>query len=494
MNNLINLQKLKDNEKLYRLVKPFLFVAMFTIFLIWILPQKTMVDASGDAADIWKTITSFYSGDIYPSYVLYKGFLSVFPYVWLYRLATFFGVGDFSFIMVYHALLFSYVAAIGIPNIIENLFNYKPKIWQRIALIAFLFLTWIPTGALDQMMVDLPSCAFFVLAMNASFRVAKAENWRRYLWCGVAGLIAGLCSNISGQYSLAALCLLVYIAVKLFKQCSWKQKKLVLSVCGALAIFVAAMILPKFANMIFNRVIVAPMVADGYYLIPADMWMQRGLIFMQDKGRYFTGAVNTPRGYAILEDYYGKELAAELFQKACEGGFVWSIPTYFSVMIHYPFETIAQYFDRGFLTLTTDQGSNSLPFMILGYSLLYMAMYTAVKRIKGVKDFFCAELWIILAACASIIPLAVLTVEMRCCIFFQGFVMGIGLAGPAIPEAFGGARDTFMKLRSKELTVSKLNFPWAFVIWLVFLAVCLTHISTLYSTGGSASMLFNYGF
>ena len=52
------------------------------------------VGYGGDVTDIWETITSFYSGNIYPSYVLYKGILSVYPYVWFYELSKIFVVGS----------------------------------------------------------------------------------------------------------------------------------------------------------------------------------------------------------------------------------------------------------------------------------------------------------------------------------------------------------------------------------------------------------------
>ena len=78
-------QQLKKAEFRRRIGTVLLFVISFWFVLYQLVQRGTMIDISGDAADIWKSIKTFGTDDLYPSYVLYKGFDSVFPYVSFYR-------------------------------------------------------------------------------------------------------------------------------------------------------------------------------------------------------------------------------------------------------------------------------------------------------------------------------------------------------------------------------------------------------------------------
>ena len=59
------------------------FFIVFILYFGYVRESGDMISLSYDAADIWKTITSWYTNDVYGSYVLYKGINSVYPYVWL---------------------------------------------------------------------------------------------------------------------------------------------------------------------------------------------------------------------------------------------------------------------------------------------------------------------------------------------------------------------------------------------------------------------------
>lgn len=158
-----------------------LFVATFILFMMWIYPFQSMIAESSDAADIWQTIKTFYNNDTYVSYVLYKGFMSVYPYVWLYQLSLLFHINEFFFVMLYHAFLFTYIAVNGLPEVIYHLTRYKAKIYQRILLIIILFIFWSPTKALNNVMVDLPSCAIFILACNCAIQSEYSTGRKRYI-------------------------------------------------------------------------------------------------------------------------------------------------------------------------------------------------------------------------------------------------------------------------------------------------------------------------
>ena len=58
-------------NRVFQLIFSFFFALMVYMIFTW--HQDSMISISGDASDIWKTITSFHTKDIYGSYVLYKG-------------------------------------------------------------------------------------------------------------------------------------------------------------------------------------------------------------------------------------------------------------------------------------------------------------------------------------------------------------------------------------------------------------------------------------
>ena len=170
-----------------------------------------MAYARGDAADIWKSITTFHTGDLYPSYVLYKGFASVYPYVWFYQLAKLLNINEFFFVMCYHSLLFSYIVVIGVPVLVETLTEYKPKLWQKVLLFIVLHWFWGRYYVLTQLMVDLPSCAFFLMDIHCAVLIGQTVKWKRNVMIVLSGILCGLIANISGQYSISSICILIFI-------------------------------------------------------------------------------------------------------------------------------------------------------------------------------------------------------------------------------------------------------------------------------------------
>lgn len=471
-----------------------LFCAVTGMLFLWMLSRKDMISTSGDATDIWQTITTYYSKDRYYSYVLYKGFAAVYPYVWLYRLAVLFGLNDFFFIMLYYAILFSYLAVYGIPALVKALVKQDPALWQRILLIAVLFFLWRSTKALDSLMVDLPSCAYFVLATNGAMRLRTQIGWKKILGSLYTGLMCGLGGNISGQYSVAAFCIIIYASLQFLPhRCKETLKKKWAPAMAVVLILVGSFV-AKGANMIFDATVIQPYCAQGNYMATGNDWMQRGLIFMIDKNRIFSGNVlEDPRGMAVLEDYYGAETAHEKMQLAAQGGYAWTIKDYLKVVLQYPQEFLPRYVDRFFICLSTDLVRNSLTGLCMGYSMLYLALFTAVKGIKKVKDFFVGELWIILGFIASVIPSLVLTVEMRYALSLQALVFGVALLGPALPRFAKMIAVGFAEcLKGKSLRpLSEKQFPWGFLLWGVFVVCCLAHIGTIYAQSSlGTNMLF----
>ena len=105
--------------------------------MIWLLPQESMIINGSDACDNWQSIITWFSSERYGSYTLYKGFAAVYPYVFLYHMAIALHLNEFFFCMLYFAVLFAYVTAIGVPLIAEYLTGWTPKLLQRIIVPVF---------------------------------------------------------------------------------------------------------------------------------------------------------------------------------------------------------------------------------------------------------------------------------------------------------------------------------------------------------------------
>lgn len=158
-------------NRAFQLLFSFFFALMVYMIFTW--NQNSMISISGDASDIWKTITSFHTKDIYGSYVLYKGINSVFPYVWLYDLARIFNINEWFFIRLFYSIAFAYVSSIGFPNMIELLVQKKTKLYRRCLCVIVMWYFWYYSMAFTQLMVDLPCLMYYVLLINTGLKLYR---------------------------------------------------------------------------------------------------------------------------------------------------------------------------------------------------------------------------------------------------------------------------------------------------------------------------------
>ena len=191
------------------------FFLAFALVAQFILPLPDLLSGGGDATSIWQTIITFRNEKITSSYVLYKGFLSVYPYIWFYELSIFWGLDPFFFIKIYHSLLFSFVAAIGIPYLVSKILNIKINIYKSVIFVVVLFSLTKFTHIYSMLMVDLPSAAFFVGAMCAVYLSYGFNSIWRIVALLLSGLMVGLTLSSSGQYSLAGYLLAIYVVVSI---------------------------------------------------------------------------------------------------------------------------------------------------------------------------------------------------------------------------------------------------------------------------------------
>lgn len=499
--------KCKDNnkkspvfrrEKCYeKLGTVILFTAIFLFVLFGLMQRGSMIDASGDAAELWKSITTFYSGDLYPSYVLYKGFAAVFPYVWFYHFAVWLNVNEFFFVMCYHALLFSYIAVIGIPIFVEALTEYKAKLWQKILLGVVLYWYWGRYYVISQLMVDLPSCAYFLMAIHCAVLIGSSKKLRRVVWIIVTGLLCGLIANISGQYSISAICIMLFAGVKVWEgsSCVLHKESKIKKALPTFFVLLLAMFSVRFLKMWFNITILEPFAEKGVYIASGQAWMERALFYMLDIGRKFYGPdLYDARGNAIVMSIYGEE-GKQLLEQAAAGAYGWTISQYFETFFKYPIDFIMLYLNRFVVMISDDMGTASLRSLLPSYTMVYLAVLTCVKRIKKVKDIFRAKGWLVLGALASVIPALVMTVELRVTISLQVLFFGVALAGPILPQIWKTISVGVAQCwREKSLrSVMEKGFPWGLFGWFIFCVVCLAYFGLLCAGSGmGTSMLYKW--
>lgn len=434
---------------------------------------------SGDAKSIWRSIVGIANGTPEGSYVMYKGMISCYPYVWFYQLSQALRLPTFFFFKLYHALLFAYITTIGVPCIMEHLFQKRPKAWQILLFSVAAFILWRPTWALDQLMVDLPCCAFFIFSVHMALRLGCLH--RRYAATVLAtGLFCGLNSTASGQYGLAMLCIFLFafmqIVVRKKRDFSGKRRLLYA------LILLAGYVVPHVLNVIFMTKVVAPLIANGAWIPDGEFWMQRGLLYMLPYVKNFPARFNL-RGYAILEGIYGSAEAADAAIAAAAAGRAgWSVGEWFTAFARYPFDFMILLLDKAFMCVTTDARVGNVRHLLAGYTLLYIALMTMVKYTPKFRSVFQRKTLLVIAALLTIVPLVALTVEARCAISFQSMVFGVALMGPVLENGGKAAFMTARKLFKGELKprdISECAFPWELLIGIFFVWVCLTHYGDL---------------
>ena len=354
------------------LKKYWLFFAAFALMAVYLKLCGPMTNVSGDAASIWETIKSFHSGEIVPSYVMYKGFASVYPYVWLYDLSVFFGVGEFFFVKLYHCALFAYISAVGFPYLMQKLLKIDHKTWRKALLVVVLFLFWRYTRVFNQLMVDLPSLAYFLMLLNSALKLNVQKTLRcvgRYLY---TGLLVGLNMCISGQYSAAAWCVVLYV---LIKTVPWRFLKDGAKRAGALlcaAVLIVSFAAVRFCNIKFEENVIDPLRAEGAWIPTGETWLQ--ISFMRRLGVARNGnGVEIPdnRGLAIAKDLFGDEYE-EKYEQMVKGEIQLTIGDYFKLAAKYPMDFITRYVNRLFLIISPDDGGLHIIPLFFALSLIHI--------------------------------------------------------------------------------------------------------------------------
>lgn len=470
----------------YILLKYWLFFVAFGIMALYLKQSGPMQNISGDAASIWETIKSIPSGKIVSSYVLYKGFASVYPYVWLYQLSLVFGVSEFVFVKLFHCILFAYVSAVGFPYIAEVLLKSKSRAWHRFLLILIMFWLWKSTYAFSQIMVDLPSLAYFILLINSALKIAYQPGDNRFLRFFYTGLLIGLNMSLSGQYSIAAICVLVYILLKIIPWQNLRSMKIHWASVLCVIILLSGLAVVKGYNTYFEKTFVDQLRSEGEWIPDDSDWLHVALYSRTDEYRWGSGpTIIDNRGLSILKDIYGDQFT-ETQDMINQGGFPISIKEYFQTVARYPMDYLMKYVNRLFISVSPDGGYLSVSRLFFAYSLLFVCFLSVFRRVKRVKDFFSTELLIYISFVLALAAVIVLTVEPRYVMQIQGLVFTFALLDHTLWDGFRSfgriVRQCFIDGSIKSLW--NRPFPYAFFVYLLFMMFCFAHIAVLYETIG----------
>ena len=455
-----------------------LFAFAFTLLISYI-AGISPISTSSDANSIWQSIVGIVNGTPVASYVMYKGMMSCYPYVWFYQLSKFLGLPDFFFFKLYHGLLFACTTTIAVPYIVEYLFQKRPKLWQILLYSITIFVLWKPTRALSQLMIDLPCCAFFFFAIHMAIYLGKPHKGY-FITVLMAGFACGINSTASGQYSLSMLCVLLFLFIQIIghKDRYISRKKRFLYVLALLAGYA----IPYGLNAMFVTKIVEPLRNSGEWIPDGTLWLQRGLLLFVPHIEYFPDRLNL-RGFAILEGFYGNAEAANTVLASAQAGTAgWTISEWFAAFARYPLDFLIIILDKAFVCVTTDACIGNPRHLLVGYTSLYLALLHMLKYSSNIKNIFQRKTILVIAALLTILPSVVLTVEPRHAISLQGMIFGSALMGPVLESWRRKVIETPQKLTSGEIklrNISECAFPWALLIGIFFVWVCFTHYGDL---------------
>lgn len=458
-------------NRLIQLFIPFGFAVFVFIVCTWGLPSMTQ--NSGDAADIWLTIKSFYTKDVYGSYVLYKGINSVYPYVWLYQLSNMLQINEWFFIRAFYCIAFAYVSAIGFPNMIELLTNRKTKYYRRCIVVILFWWFWCGTMSFTELMVDLPCLMYFVLLVNVALKLYRGEKklWRYVL----TGILCGLNMTASGQYTTPAVCIFIFTIWISFKYI--KCRKDIFSFLTKMALLAVMMLMILEVNNNFETTVVEPLRQQDAWIPSGDDWLKIGLSRFRFTYRTGGGALSIPsyRNEAILIDYFGDDIPGSI-----------EVSDYIKLFLKYPVDFALNYLNSFFLILSPDGGAFNFWPLYVFYSLAFIALCIGVGRCKFWNKIFSSLFWIGFAFLWSTVPMLVMNIEPRTCMQIQGIIIALAICDDYVWSVLNRLIDGVKKMIVEKKIIVIQKIPYTFVLYLIFMCVCFLHISTLYETIGAA--------
>lgn len=455
-------------DKLKKVVKSkyFLF-AIVSLLVFTYLFSKDVILGSGDAYETVKVVKSFFTDNIYGSYVMYKGIYAFVLEFLSYKIGLLFNISEFLFLKLVKALMFSYIVTLGIPCLIKSLFKYEPKKWQ---IIIFSFITFLlERGVITLLSVDLLSFFIFLISLNLISNYFKNEKKYKLF---LIGLFLGISSCLSGQYTISTLIIIVYLIINIII----KYKKDISKCLMLLLILIIGISITKGCDTIFKDTIVKDAIEKGYWIPDGEAWIIHGLSNNIKTITYPSELTDNLSLSLVSKDNYSN------YENLISGVDVYNYKSYFKLIIQYPIVFIVRWTERLFLGLVADP-LNAYPisynniYVIVSYMsvCLYVLWYYIKKNLKKINQLFNKQSIIFYAFLFLVLVPTFGHVENR--YYFAGRVMlnGILLLSPLLNEFIE-------KIKSKDIKFTNINMN--FITCIVFVIICLTAYCALYQSSG----------
>ena len=472
------------------------FLLGFFIMAVF-LKGRSMIENSMDARVTWSFITK--QGDYSSPYTLYKGILAVEPYTMLYKISTALHLSSIFLVKVYHCLLFGYLAGVGFPAVAYGFLKKKQNPILRVLLVPLLFVMYSNTGVLDNLMVDLPTCAFFVGSVHCAFSLFEHHKkgiWR-YVLLGVL-----ICINFlsSGQYTIPNLFLILYIALKSVPavirniKCSETRTPYIKKLSLVILAFLLGFLPLKAADVCFRNTVVS-----NYDIPSIEFWMNNSYIT-----RFYTQtfqSIPDYRGEAILKDYYGDQYSEELETRIKGRLETITFEEYMRISLTHPVDSFSRWCNRFFLSFKVDQSTDSyyqsIPSLFLSYTLLFIALTVVYRNCHTFGTLFQAKFWVVIGFIMAIMAGCATCVELRNCIQLQGLAYTVGLLDEqlwiSLRNGWNDVRQCFREKSLAPIAVKKV--PYVFFVYVIYIIMCLIHVAAIYEMSyvDNAEILFDFG-
>lgn len=453
----------------------FPFALAFCLMVKLLYNAKTMCDISVDAQETWKVVSSYGSGELYGAYVLYKGLIVIYPWVWLRNIAILLGFNEWVFVKLFYALCFSYISAIGLPQIIEKLTGDENKWWKNMILVIACYFFWEDAYVLDQLVIDLPCMTFFVLLVNMALDYNKER--KGLVFSIVLGLLIGINLIASGQYTLPCLCVLIFLLIVYIQRIRERTNIKKDFVCLGITSLLAGAI--KYSNAYFLKHVVGGLRESGAWILSAGEWLSIGFTRFDKTLRQFTGMpIISNRSGALLESLVGHEYYISNIDQIIAGGYPITTLDYLKWVIKHPLDFFSLFVDKFILGMTMDGGELRFVPIFISYTVFFLALLLIYKKCKNIKDIFNRKVWIVLAFIGAVVPGIVMVVEVRVWIQLQGLVMAAAICSSCFWEDI---QSTYNNLKLKDVSRSGKKINYTIIVYIIFMLMAMAHIASLYS-------------
>lgn len=468
------MKKLLETDKMSRLLKCIPFVLAFFLMTHLLYDAETMCDTSGDANENWLVILSYGKEKLYGSYVLYKGLIILYPWVWLRKASIIIGLNEWTLIKLFYILCFSYVSAIGFPKIIEKLTGDENKWWRNAILVICCYYFWSTGYVLTQLVIDLPCLTFFVFFVNLALDYNNGREG--ILFCSLLGILLGINLTASGQYTLPSVLIIIFLLIAFFDKIKVEKNRKKHSLYLVIISLFASLI--KYSNVYFLKHVVGGLREEGAWIPTAGQWLSVGLTRFDKTLRQFQGIrIVSNRGGALLEELVGSEYYASNLDSIIGGAYPITVLEYFKWFLKYPLDFISLFVDRFILGMTMGYGELRFVPIFISYTIFFLSLLLIFNKCKMMKDIFNRKTWIVLAFVGAIVSCVASAVEVRVWIQIQGLVMAAAICS----NCFWEGMKNIVKTNTYGKGFSERKINYSVVVYIVFMLMAMSHIAGLYA-------------